>query len=297
MRVSEISTTRVVEKARAKINLTLHVTGRREDGYHLLDSLVVFADYGDDLILSPASTTSLEIKGPFGKGLEAEDNNLILQAHRFLSQKLKRPVPPTHFELVKNLPVSSGIGGGSSDAAAALRGLIKLWQLDVDEQTLGEIALTLGADVPVCLNGTTCQMQGIGEVISPVSHFTPLYIVLVNAGVKVSTPLIFSQLNLQKGSPAFDALEPFENVQSQDQWITWLENGRNDMQQAAMSQSEKIAQTLDAIDHTSNLLFSRMSGSGATCFGLYTNKQDAQTACDKIKRDHGDWWAVASRIV
>ncbi len=287
----------VSEKACAKINLALHVTGRRNDGYHLLDSLVVFADYGDELCLSPATKTSLAISGPFGAGLETENDNLILRAHRVLSDALKTQLPPTRFNLVKNLPVSSGIGGGSADAAAALRGLIKLWRLDVTESLVAECALKLGADVPVCLKNTTCQMQGIGEIISPIKNFAPLYIMLVNSGVTISTPSIFSQLNLEVGQAAFSKLSPFEHLDSQTQWINWLKATRNDLQEAAQQQSDEVAQTLAAIQGSDNLLFSRMSGSGATCFGLYAHLDQAQKACAAIKRDHPQWWAVAAPVL
>ena len=298
----------VTEKACAKINLALHVTGRREDGYHLLDSLVVFADYGDDLILSEALRTDLEISGPFSKGLEAETDNLILKAHRVLSDALKTQVPPTHFHLIKNLPVSSGIGGGSADAAAALRGLIKLRQLEIDDVTLSMCAQKLGADVPVCLLGHTCPMQGASEIIRPIENFTPLYIVLVNAGVKISTPSIFAELGIDAGRSAFDGLAPYdhfkpiqphhgEHTHNHIQWIDWLKNSRNDLQNAAMRQSNKISQTLEAINNSEHLLFARMSGSGATCFGLYASLDDAKNACATIKQSNPNWWVVASQLV
>ncbi len=287
----------ISEKAYAKINLALHVTGRRDDGYHLLDSLVVFADYGDELCLSPTTKTSLEISGPFGAGLKTENDNLILRAHHGLSEALKTQLPPTHFKLIKNLPVSSGIGGGSADAAAALRGLIKLWRLDVDESLIAKCAIKLGADVPVCLKSTTCQMQGIGNIISPINNFSPLYIVLVNSGVTISTPSIFSQLNLEVGQAAFSKLSPFEHLDSQTQWINWLKTSRNDLQTAAQKQSDQIARTLGAIQESDDLLFSRMSGSGATCFGLYARLDQAQRACAAIKRNHPQWWAVAAPVL
>ncbi|HFC04419.1 MAG TPA: 4-(cytidine 5'-diphospho)-2-C-methyl-D-erythritol kinase [Rhizobiales bacterium] len=278
--------------ARAKINLALHVTGRRGDGYHLLDSLVVFADVGDKLHLEPAKQTSLEISGPFAAGLNVDDNNLVLQAFHKLSAALPAPLPATAFHLQKNLPISSGIGGGSADAAAALNGLIDLWQIEIEPEALSAIALSLGADVPVCLAGKTCRMGGVGEELTCIENFPAINCVLVNPGVGVSTPDVFKALALPADEPAFSPLPDLPD----DDWINWLTKTRNDLQPAAITQTPQIQQTVNALTQTNNCQLARMSGSGATCFGLYDSRQDAEDAAAMIADVHPYWWVNATRI-
>ena len=287
-------------KARAKINLALHVTGRREDGYHLLDSLVVFAGVGDQLNITPAEHTCLEISGPFGDGLRVEKDNLVFQAFQHLSQNLKSPLPPTAFHLEKNLPVSSGIGGGSADAAAALKGLVDLWQIDIEPQMLAKIALSLGADVPVCLTGTTCRMRGIGQELTGIDDFPAIDCVLVNPGVGVSTPAVFRQLSLPAGKTAFAAMADLPaNAQASAQandWVEWLGSARNDLQEAAATLAPEIHQTIAALEQDSACQMARMSGSGATCFGLFGSPHDAGNAAAKIADAHPDWWVIATQL-
>ncbi len=284
---------RGIEKtARAKINLALHVTGQRADGYHLLDSLVVFADVGDQLVLTGAEKTSLEISGPFADDLEVDNDNLVVQAFRKLSAALTSPLPATAFALTKNLPVASGIGGGSADAAAALNGLVDLWQVDIERDTLAKIALSLGADVPVCLESATCRMRGIGEEINRIDNFPPLHCVLVNAGIGVSTPEVFRQLGQPVGQSAPSALpEPIG-----DDWRGWLDQTGNDLQDAAISLTPEIADSLTALKQSTGCQLARMSGSGATCFGLFGSGQDARDAAGQISVGHPDWWVVATTL-
>ncbi len=279
-------------QAKAKVNLALHVTGRRADGYHLLDSLVVFADTGDTLELAKADKASLDITGPFGKNLIADDNNLIFQAYRALSRALDVPLPATAFKLTKNLPVSSGIGGGSADAAAALRGLMELWQLDVEPKTLHDIALMLGADVPVCLASVSCRMIGVGEILSDIENFPAIDCVLVNSGAAVSTPEVFGKLALSTGESGLSAMPDLPDAD----WISWLATTRNDLQNPAIKIAPEIAGTIAALEKSAACQLARMSGSGATCFGLFANAQEAQEAARQLIRDHPDWWVVATRL-
>lgn len=277
-------------QAKAKVNLALHVTGRRADGYHLLDSLVVFADTGDKLELANADKTSLDIIGPFGKNLTVDDDNMVFQAYRALSRALGIVLPATAFKLTKNLPVSSGIGGGSADAAAALRGLIELWQLDVEPKVLHDIALALGADVPVCLASVSCQMAGVGETLSDIKNFPTIDCVLVNSGAAVSTPEVFGKLALLTGERGLSAMPDLPDAH----WISWLESTRNDLQNAAIEIAPEIAGTIVALEKFPACQLARMSGSGATCFGLFANAQEAQEAARQLTDDHPDWWVVAT---
>ena len=283
-------------KARAKINLALHVTGRRNDGYHLLDSFVVFADISDLLNIAPAQHTGLDISGLFGDGLPVENDNLVLQAFQTLSDAMPIPLPTTEFKLEKNLPVSSGIGGGSADAAAALNGLVDLWQVDIDRHELAKIALSLGADVPVCLAGHNCQMRGIGEDLTAIDDFPRMDCVLVNPGVGVSTPDVFKELALPSDQSAFSPLSDLPASNQAGEWIEWLGAARNDLQDAAIKLTPVIEQAIGALEQTGTCQLARMSGSGATCFGLFDNGDDARKAAEKIAGEHPDWWVVATQV-
>lgn len=264
--------------ARAKVNLSLHVVGQRADGYHLLDSIVGFADYGDVLTFAPADVTSLTIGGPFAAGLSGEDDNLILKAARCFSGAKGAAI---HLE--KNLPVASGIGGGSADAAAALRGLSALWGEPLPALPL---QLALGADVPVCLADGVVRMQGIGEDIATVSGIESKPMLLVNPGVSVSTPTIFKALATKSNPP----IEP----QTDDGW-GWIASQRNDLQAPAIATAPVIADVLDQIAQTGATL-SRMSGSGATCFGVFVTDEQAASAAATISANHPDWWVQTTRL-
>ena len=288
----------MVCQARAKINLALHVTGRRADGYHLLDSLVVFADIGDRLELAgvtgtnETNETSLEISGPFGGALKVDDDNLVLRAHQALSAALPNLLPATSFKLTKNLPVSSGIGGGSADAAAALNGLVELWQLDIEPHTLSEIALLLGADVPVCLGSTTCRLRGVGEQLTAIENFPAVDCLLVNPGVGVSTPAVFNQMALPIDQQAFSELPELPA----SGWIDWVASTRNDLQSPAISLAPEIAHVIAVLEHSPGCNLARMSGSGATCFGLFDGRQETSRAAQQIAKTHPDWWVVATQL-
>ncbi|WP_417842471.1 4-(cytidine 5'-diphospho)-2-C-methyl-D-erythritol kinase [Thalassospira sp.] len=290
--------TQLIEPAQAKINLFLHVTGKREDGYHTLDSLVCFADYGDVLRarLRDDATLTLAITGPMADALEdgSPKDNLVMRAATFLQEKYGI-AQGAELILEKNLPVASGIGGGSADAAAALRVLCKLWGIDAPPADLAAIALSLGADVPVCLTGGTVLMQGIGEEITPLPPLPGFSLVLVNPGKAVSTPAIFAARDgdfTDAGSWATDA--SFADVTS---LATALRDCRNDLTLPAVTLLPEICDVLDALARADGCLLARMSGSGATCFGLYPDAQLADTAATTIAGANPDWWVQACKIV
>ncbi len=262
--------------AKAKINLCLHVTGQRDDGYHLLDSLVVFADFGDALTFTNADEFSLKIGGPFGAGLTTSADNLITRAAAQLGGS------GAHVHLTKKLPVSSGIGGGSADAAATLRGLSDLWGIALPNDR----GLSLGADVPVCLASRATRMQGIGNQLSDVNFLPQIPAVLVNSGDAVSTPTIFSSLD-NKTNPEIDFLP--NGPLNFDDAIEYLAQQRNDLEKSAIAHAPKIAHVLQALSKN-NAALARMSGSGATCFGLYENHAAAENAAQIIQAENPTWW-------
>lgn len=264
--------------ARAKVNLSLHVVGQRYDGYHLLDSIVGFADHGDVLKFEKADVTTLTINGPFADSLTGEVDNLVLKAARCFSGEKGAAI-----YLEKNLPVASGIGGGSADAAAALRGLADLW-----EEPMPSLAmqLKLGADVPVCLARGIARMQGIGEKIIPLLGIAAKPIILINPGVSLSTPKIFNALAIKENAPI--------ERQTKDAW-NWILSQRNDLEGPAVLAEPVIADVLDAIIKTGAIL-ARMSGSGATCFGVFDSECLAAKAAEVIATKNPDWWIQTTRL-
>lgn len=280
---------RVEEFAPAKINLALHVLGRREDGYHELDSVVAFADVGDVLTLHRAEATTLSLAGPFAGTLEDVQGNLVLKAYEGFASvlaELGERAPPVAFHLRKNLPVASGIGGGSADAAAALRGLMRLTQAQIPADTLQSLALSLGADVPVCLAGKACRMRGIGEELSEHGAALPAAIVLVNPKVSTLTPQVFGKLGLARGQHYGSAVDPAHPQ-------LW----RNDLTNPAKALVPEIELTLNQLFHQPQLLAVRMSGSGATCFGLAPDLKAAQLAAGAIAAQCPGWWVEAARLL
>lgn len=269
--------------AAAKINLCLHVTGQRPDGYHLLDSLVGFADIGDRLEFTAGDRLGLSLDGPFGAGLAADQDNLVLRAaHLFQTRD------GCAIRLEKHLPISSGIGGGSADAAAALHGLAHFWNRPLPDL---KAQLSLGADVPVCVYGKPVRMQGIGEQLTP-AKLPDLPVVLVNPGVAVATPRIFQQLASKTNPP----LAPLSSgTHDLEQMIHWLSRQRNDLQAAAVDEQPVIADVLQEITGTGALL-TRMSGSGATCFGLFASRDSARKAAQMLRGRHPDWWVQPTII-
>ncbi len=280
----------VVETAPAKLNLYLHVVGRRADGYHLLDSLVAFAEYGDVLRAAPASALSLSVQGPFADALSGESDNLVLKAARRLAEIAGHP--SAALVLTKNLPVASGIGGGSADAAAALRALRRLWRVQVDASTLAGIAAGLGADVPVCLQGAATYMQGIGEVLVPAPKLPQPGLVLINPRVPLPTPKVFAA---RRGS--FSQAAPFaEPPRDAAALAATLAARRNDLEAAAIEIVPAVADVLAALKASPACLLARMSGSGATCFGIYDNPVAAETAARWLGERQKSWWIKPTRL-
>lgn len=267
----------ISELARAKINLALHVTGRRDDGYHLLDSIVSFADCGDRITVRRAPETGLTIGGPFAQALADTGDNIVLRA-----LSLFGPGIPVEVDLEKNLPVASGIGGGSADAAAALRAVARLCGISLPA---AEQVLRLGADVPVCLAQQPVRMQGVGEVLTPLP-MPELHAVLVNPGVAVATGPVFGALD-SRTNPAIDMADAdFRDARAA---IGWLKTLRNDLQAEAVAQAPAIADVIAALDAAGADL-ARMSGSGATCFGLFADPAGADRAARALAGNHPGWW-------
>jgi 4-diphosphocytidyl-2-C-methyl-D-erythritol kinase len=273
--------------APAKVNLTLRVTGRRADGYHQLDSLVVFAGIGDRLTVRPASALSLTVTGPFGAGLAGEGDNLVLRAARRLAEATGID-PHGALTLDKTLPVASGIGGGSSDAAAALRLLAEFWQVSLPETAMHQLALGLGADVPVCLARRPARMAGIGEVLSPVPALPTLGMVLINPNIACPTAAIFrARAAAGAGFSSADAV-PGEGWSTAQALAAALGGSGNDLEVPAMSVAPVIGSVLAAIAGQPGCLLARMSGSGATCFGLFPDAAAAVRAAEAILVE--GWW-------
>ncbi|MGB3148616.1 MAG: 4-(cytidine 5'-diphospho)-2-C-methyl-D-erythritol kinase [Paracoccaceae bacterium] len=277
----------VREFAPAKVNLTLHVTGQRADGYHLLDSLVVFADVGDLVEVSAAPTLSMEISGPRSAGLRPDDDNLVIRAARFLN-----PRGAARIALTKNLPLSSGIGGGSSDAAASIRALCRLWDMPIPDAA-GCVAL--GADVPVCLAPVPQRMAGVGEVVASLPPLPPAWLVLANPGVEVSTPAVFRALtDADKGGGMPALLPQFPDAVA---LAAFVKSQRNDLQAAACSLAPAIGECLDLLSSAAGCLVTRMSGSGATSFGLFESAAPAEAAAASLRDQRPGWWVAAAPIL
>lgn len=289
----------IEEQARAKINLALHVTGQRPDGYHLLDTLVTFAEAGDHLVLKASAEDRFTISGRFAGDLlldgEPKAGNLVVKARdamRAYAADAGLAAPPVHIHLEKNLPIASGIGGGSADAAATLRGLGRLWKLAVATAALREIALALGADVPMCLESRPLVARGIGEDITVLRRFPRLHLLLVNPLVEVSTPVIFRSL-ISKSNPPLDL--PEDGAAPED-WLAALVEARNDLQPAAEVIEGKIVEALGLLGAT-GAVFTRMSGSGATCFGVYPTAEACRSARAALEAVKPEWYLQDSETV
>lgn len=274
------------QPAPAKINLFLHVGDKRADGYHALQSLVAFTAAGDTLTFAPGEGISLAIDGPFGAGLSAGDDNLIVRAARALACSKGAAIT-----LTKNLPVASGIGGGSADCAATLRGLNALWGLACGTPVLQKTGEGLGSDVPVCITCRPQWMEGRGEIVTELPALPDLPIILVNPGIGVPTGKVFGALRQRRGvglplPPAFADANAL---------VAYLKTTANDLEAPAREIAPVIGDVLDFIAGEGALL-SRMSGSGATCFGLFATNAAAAKAVSAIKAAHPGWWAVATAL-
>lgn len=278
----------VTEKARAKVNLALRVLGRRTDGYHELDSIVAFADVGDLVSIRTADGPSFTVTGPHASDVPQDGANLVTRASADLVSLYQTHgvmLPPLAISLEKNLPVASGIGGGSADAAAAIRAIIKFTGIDLPNAEVYAIALALGADVPVCLHNAACRMQGVGESILPMPHRLPPAIVLVNPRRALSTRDVFTELALQPGQRFNQPLDD-ENSESWD----------NDLLLPALKLMPEIETLLFALKASPNLSSVCMSGSGATCFGLAQSLADAEAVATQIASTQPRWWVSAATL-
>ncbi len=278
----------ITEAAPAKVNLYLHVTGRRADGYHLLDSLAVFGPAMDTVRVVPAETLSLALDGPFGGALQAEPDNLVLRAARALAAVAGVPAQAA-LSLTKRLPVASGIGGGSADAAAALRALNALWRCGLDAAALAAVAAPLGADIPVCVASQPRRMQGVGEVLLPAPQLPRCGLLLVNPGVALPTPAVF-----KARTPGFTPVAVLPGAWPDAvSMAATLATLRNDLEPPAIALCPMVATVLAALRDLPGCLMARMSGSGATCFGLFA---DAAAARDAAAVLPGDWWRDAGGL-
>jgi 4-diphosphocytidyl-2-C-methyl-D-erythritol kinase len=276
------------ESARAKINLTLRVVGRRADGYHELESLVFFADLADTLTLQPGPVSSIDVSGPFAQASGDPSDNLVLKAQRVLAESVGG-LKGGRFALDKRIPVAAGIGGGSADAAAALRLLARLNALDIDDARLMLAALRTGADVPVCLASRACLMTGVGERLSPPLDLPPLHAVLVNPRVALSTRDVFS---VYAAHPITGAPLPHDVPRDLTALIAYLHANGNDLTEAAISRAPVVADVLDALGAQPGALLSRMSGSGSTCFALFSNAAETKAAAAQLGAAHSEWWVA-----
>jgi len=270
--------------ARAKINLALHIISKRTDGYHLLDSLAAFADVGDRISVSPARELSLTVTGPMAATVPRNEDNLVLRAARLLGG-----VQGAHITLEKILPVASGIGGGSSDAAAALRLLCDLWSVALPDC---DRLIALGADIPVCLSSAPQRMRGTGDKLDVIANMPTFEAVLVTPNQELSTAAVFAALETTQNLPLGD----LPSGADRREWIEYISRMRNDMQSAAIGLAPSIGGVCSALSETNGCDIARMSGSGATCFGLFARADDARLAARELRVKHPHWWVVQTRI-
>ncbi|CAH2395072.1 4-diphosphocytidyl-2-C-methyl-D-erythritol kinase [Mesorhizobium ventifaucium] len=277
--------------AHAKINLALHVTGRRADGYHTIESLAVFTRFGDRVEVELADSDGFSASGRYASAVPLDDGNLVVKARDALRKQAgPRHTPPVAIRLEKNLPVASGVGGGSSDAATALRGLVEAWRLGLDDADLARVGLSLGADVPMCLMAKPLIARGVGDELSTVPGFPALGLVLVNPGTAISTADAFNALSDRdnEGLPPLPRDLHFHSIRN------WLEITRNDLEPAARAIQPIIGKALSVLNKA-GAGFARMSGSGATCFGLFETGNVAKRAAVDIRSRHPGWFVAATR--
>lgn len=281
---------RTTEAAPAKINLALHVTGQRADGYHLLETLVVFTQAGDLISIEDAAQDGFSLSGPFAGVLQQENagTNLVLKARDLLRDAVGSQPRPVMIHLEKNLPVSSGIGGGSADAAATLRGLCRHWNIAPSTIKLDEIGLKLGADVPMCLSSQPLIARGIGEKIETIDDMPILHLVLVNPLKGVSTPEIFKRLTTKNNPPLCDRADLG--------WMSFIKQCRNDLETPAREVLPEIGAAHTLLSDAGAALV-RMSGSGATCFGIFETMADATMAATSLRQKRPDWYVQATKPI
>lgn len=288
----------ISEIAPAKLNLYLHVGGVRADGLHELASLFVFTDIGDEILvdIAPEGEFSLEITGPFAGALAQfnRHDNLVYRAAQLLRDETGSK-SGARMKLVKNLPVAAGIGGGSADAAAALKALNTVWSLDLTIDQLCELAFRLGADVPACLYQHPLLVSGAGEKIDPGPALPPLYVCLINPGVATPTGPIFKRFDDANPSPASPEQVCGLDAGTLDAVISGLKSGRNDLQAPAIQTVPEVGAALDYLAKQPDCLLARMSGSGATCFGLFATRRAADAAGRSVSMS--GWWAQSGQVL
>ena len=279
-------------RARAKVNLYLHVTGRRADGYHELDSLFVRTGLADRLVLRAADADRLELSGPFAGALaeEAPERNLVLRAIAAVRSRCGRG-GPVAVSLEKNIPVAAGLGGGSADAAAALRGAATLFGADPGEEALADLAAALGADVPPCLHDMPLAVAGIGERLTPLPPLPSFALLLVNPGVALATADVF-----RARSGGFSPPMPMAGAADLDALVGALAARRNDLEAPAVALVPAVGEVLDALRGLPGARLARMSGSGATCFALFADLDAAQAGRALLARSRPGWWAEATPV-
>ena len=276
--------------APAKVNLYLHITGKRDDGYHELDSLVSFADFGDQIRIRPANEFSFSIDGPFARSFTADEKNTSIESKNLAVRAAHLIADETghdlniELKLTKNIPLASGLGGGSADAAAVIWGLLEFWDIKDNEiKDLNDLLLSLGADVPACYSCRTLQMQGIGENIKAIDTLPDMPALLINPMKRTNTSEVFSlfKSELKPSSPSLSADKDI---------IEHLKETDNDLTQAAIKLSPEIKSVLDTLERQEDCILARMSGSGASCFGLFSDPYMPIDAATEITREHPEWW-------
>lgn len=289
-----------VENAPAKINLALHVLSRRNDGFHLIDSLVVFTEFADQLSVtaSPNDHLELALDGPFARELDLlnrSNENLVLRsAEALLNQKNKRKNRSAQINLTKHIPIAAGLGGGSADAACALRLLNRHWELDLSDQKLADISLDLGADVPMCLKSKPVIASGIGERLTPANEIPSLPLVLVNPSIPVSTAEVYARLENAERSALPPLPERFSSMMS---FVIWLRKTRNDLSESARKMTGLAEEAVNALLSDPDCVFAQMSGSGATAFGIFPKLSVAERLAKKIRQERPNWWVCETETI
>lgn len=282
--------------APAKVNLFLHVGPPDATGYHPLCSLMAFADFGDRLSLAAADAMDLVVDGPFARGLSGEGDNLVLKAARALIAEARRPVPPVGFRLEKRLPVASGLGGGSSDAGAALRLMRDELGLPVSDERLEAVAASLGADGAACLWGRPVIAEGYGERLSPAPELPVLDAVLVNPGVAVSTPEVYRRLDADRAFGAVERPPMPDRLESSQETAAWLAGLRNDLEDPAVAVASDVGTVLETLRGEPETLLARVSGSGGTCFALCASDIEAEGLAERLEALAPSWWVRRCRL-
>ena len=288
----------IERRAHAKINLALHVVGRRADGYHLLDSIAVFADCADVIVVEPAEELSLAVTGPFASHAPADRSDLAWRAAEALCAHIGC-APTVRILVEKNIPAGAGLGGGSADAAAVLLALNEFFAAGIPTAELARIGLALGADVPMCLSRCALRARGVGEDIAPIEGWPPLPLVLAWPGRAVPTAEAFAALAERDnaplpGPPAMPPAAPSPSAMSVADVAVWLARCRNDLEAPALTIAPEIGDVLAALRGTEGCLLARMSGSGSACFGLYPDRTAAAAAAGVVSQDRSSWWTMVS---